>query len=55
MLHASSPANAACPPSEGSKGRTGHLSVPYLLDCVNTGSPKRAPDFPATRMATEPS
>jgi len=29
-------------PRRGNKGRTGHLTTPHLMKCVNTGSPKRA-------------
>lgn len=29
-------------PRRGNKGRTGHLTTPHLMNCVTTGSPKRA-------------
>lgn len=44
QLDALGPVGAACPPSVGSKGRTGRLIASDLLNRVNTGSPKRVRD-----------
>ena len=50
-LSASGPVRTACPPLAGSKGRTRRLTASYLLNRVNTGSPKWARKRPTWRQS----